>query len=420
MSSGQRAQGAGAERSYAIGPSTLTVRFGDLLDSTADVLVSSDDYLLSMGGGVSAAIARRAGSGIVVDAVKAVPRDLGDVVVTTAGALEARYVFHVVTVGPSGRGVSSGGDDADFDLLKVVTRATRKCLQLADALGVSSIAFPSIGAGVAGIAPEVVAAGMTNALHDTLLSLPRPFRVELCLMPKSWQSEHDSIVFFEELARRSTRPLEPVPPRSGSVGEERSGQAQRILELNSERAQLENQLLATAGDPASAAAVDAALTANSHEMVGAIKELAPTQLFVSYAHDDQEVARQFTNHLSGLNLAGLAIWHDAMIEPGTDWEHELRSALEAAQIGVFLISASFLASPYCVGKEWKRALERRDAGELTLMPVILKPCDWEDFVGHIQVLPEGGQPITGASMADQAMLDVALAIKKRIKAIREG
>ena len=78
------------QRVYAVGLSKLTVQFGDILGSSAEVLVSSDDHLLSMGGGVSRAIARSAGSAIEVDAAKSVPCQLGDVVITTAGALEAR------------------------------------------------------------------------------------------------------------------------------------------------------------------------------------------------------------------------------------------------------------------------------------------------------------------------------------------
>ena len=86
-------------RTYAFGKSTLNILFGDIVDSPADVLVSSDDYQLSMGGGVSYAISAAAGSSLVLDAAKSAPRRLGDVVVTTAGALNARYIFHVITIG---------------------------------------------------------------------------------------------------------------------------------------------------------------------------------------------------------------------------------------------------------------------------------------------------------------------------------
>lgn len=57
----------------------LTIDVGSVLDVPAQVVVSSDDYQLTMGGGVSAAIRMVAGSALVLDAAKAVPRKAGDV-----------------------------------------------------------------------------------------------------------------------------------------------------------------------------------------------------------------------------------------------------------------------------------------------------------------------------------------------------
>jgi O-acetyl-ADP-ribose deacetylase (regulator of RNase III) len=157
------------QRSYAVGNSTLTVRFGDLLESQAEVLVSSDDYLLTMGGGVSAAIARAAGNAIAIDAAKAIPLNLGDVVVTAAGALDARYVFHVVSIGPSADNPFDAiEDEPDTDPLEMIRTATERCISIAATLGVRSIAFPAIGAGVAAIDRAVVAAGMAEAIVDAL------------------------------------------------------------------------------------------------------------------------------------------------------------------------------------------------------------------------------------------------------------
>ena len=80
------------QRTYSIGNSKFVIEFGDLTASTASVLVSSDDYMLTMGGGVSAAIRRAGGEMIMLDASKKVPVKVGDVVVTSAGALAATYL----------------------------------------------------------------------------------------------------------------------------------------------------------------------------------------------------------------------------------------------------------------------------------------------------------------------------------------
>jgi len=45
-------------RVYYFGASRLVIRFGDITTSTADVIVSSDDNYLTMGGGVSSALLR--------------------------------------------------------------------------------------------------------------------------------------------------------------------------------------------------------------------------------------------------------------------------------------------------------------------------------------------------------------------------
>ena len=79
--------------------STLTLEFADITTSESQVLVSSDDSYLTMGGGVSAAIRRTGGNAIALDAAKKIPIKPGDVAVTTAGALRAHYVFHAITLG---------------------------------------------------------------------------------------------------------------------------------------------------------------------------------------------------------------------------------------------------------------------------------------------------------------------------------
>ncbi|MEB3318480.1 MAG: hypothetical protein VKO39_10135, partial [Cyanobacteriota bacterium] len=46
------------------------------------------------------------------------------------------------------------------------------------------------------------------------------------------------------------------------------------------------------------------------------------------------------------------------------------------------VSPGFLASAYCNGIELKRALERHERGEARVIPVLLKPVDWEGEHHH--------------------------------------
>ena len=81
-------------KEYHINNSTIKIIFGNILDSQVEVIVSSDDCHITMGGGVSMAIKRKEGTGaIMLDAKKNIPAEIGDVVVSTAGtSIEAASV----------------------------------------------------------------------------------------------------------------------------------------------------------------------------------------------------------------------------------------------------------------------------------------------------------------------------------------
>ncbi|WP_083828070.1 macro domain-containing protein [Candidatus Frankia meridionalis] len=145
-----------------------------------------------MGGGVSAAIRAAAGNALMLDAAKSVPCKVGDVVVTTAGALRARYIFHAITIGPD-------GSEAARD---VVRRATRRCLELATALNVSSISFPALGTGAAGFSMEDSAVAMTEVMADYVRLTSRPLDIDLYFFPRENSSPIGYVRFYEEFARR--------------------------------------------------------------------------------------------------------------------------------------------------------------------------------------------------------------------------
>jgi O-acetyl-ADP-ribose deacetylase (regulator of RNase III) len=154
----------GQATNYSIGDATFAVSFSDITTAQAEVLVSSDDNYLSMGGGVSHAIARRAGASLIADARKHIPLNLGDVAVTSAGELSAKFVFHGVTID------LNRGAYADAD---TICRITRRCLEIADVLGVREIAFPALGTGAAHVPAEPCAEAMTREIARFLAASPR-------------------------------------------------------------------------------------------------------------------------------------------------------------------------------------------------------------------------------------------------------
>jgi hypothetical protein len=90
--------------------------------------------------------------------------------------------------------------------------------------------------------------------------------------------------------------------------------------------------------------------------------------------------------------------------------------LNAAQIILLLISSDFLASDYCYGVEMKRAIERHDLGEATVIPVILRDVDWgRSSFAQLQALPRDARPVTSWLNIDEAFADVARGIRRIIE-----
>ena len=135
----------------------------------------------------------------------------------------------------------------------------------------------------------------------------------------------------------------------------------------------------------------------------------PLKLFYCYAHEDKVLRGALDSHLSILRRQGLIdVWYDGQISPGADWECEIERRLSTADIVLLLVSAAFLASDYCFGIEMKQALQRHEEGTARVIPIILRPVDWEDTpFSKLQVLPSGGKPVTKWQDPDEACEDIA-------------
>ncbi|MDE7090037.1 MAG: TIR domain-containing protein, partial [Prevotella sp.] len=186
--------------------STLTVRFGNIIETEAEVIVSSDDCYVNMGGGVSFAILRTGGDSIMKDAQKMVPVPLGDVIVTTAGDMKhQKYVFHCITIDKTrSMDIMSSKVTEDDVLNYLLQHAVDKCFQLMLAMDLTSIAFPTIGAGSARIPIQKVIEQMSEAIARNLSRTNKKLNVELyCYDIYKLCSESDIITLFENLAAKA-------------------------------------------------------------------------------------------------------------------------------------------------------------------------------------------------------------------------
>jgi anti-anti-sigma factor len=148
--------------------------------------------------------------------------------------------------------------------------------------------------------------------------------------------------------------------------------------------------------------------------------MRPLNVFYSYSHHDEKLRDELEIHLTLLRRQGLITnWHDRMIDPGQDWKNVSDDALESADLVLLLVSPSFIASDYCYDVEVQRAIERHDAGQARVIPIIARPVDWIDApFGKLQALPTNGKPITTWRNRDAAFKDIVDGIRMIVKKFR--
>jgi TIR domain-containing protein len=136
-------------------------------------------------------------------------------------------------------------------------------------------------------------------------------------------------------------------------------------------------------------------------------------IFYSYAHKDKKLRERLDTHLALLKHEGLINqWHDRDISAGKLWAEEIDAHLKNARIILLLVSSDFNASDYCYGIEMQEAIKRQVAGEARVIPIILRPCDWETApFGKLQALPKDKKPVTTWSNRDLAFTEIAKGIR---------
>lgn len=146
------------------------------------------------------------------------------------------------------------------------------------------------------------------------------------------------------------------------------------------------------------------------------------ELFYAYSHKDERLRDKLETHLSILKRNGIiSSWHDRKIPAGAGWTGEIDEHLNRAAIILLLVSADFIASDYCYDKEMMRAMERHELGEAKVVPVILRPCDWQGApFGKLQGLPKDMKPVTSWTSRDEAFKSIAMGIRKVAEELREG
>lgn len=140
------------------------------------------------------------------------------------------------------------------------------------------------------------------------------------------------------------------------------------------------------------------------------------KLFISYSHKDEPYREALEERLAMLKRNNIvSVWHDRKILAGDDWKDQIDGNLESADIILFLISSSFLASDYCFDVEVKKAMEKHNAGTAKIIPIVVRACDWHECeFSRFQAVPKDAKPIALWENEDSAWLDAVTGLKRHI------
>lgn len=147
-----------------------------------------------------------------------------------------------------------------------------------------------------------------------------------------------------------------------------------------------------------------------------------SQVFFSYSHKDEELRDALEVHLAMLKRQGLIeAFHDRRIVAGESLDNAIDAYLETADVILCLVSPDFINSDYCYSREMGRALERHAKDEASVIPVILRHCEWEQTpLKGLRGTPRDNKPVKAWSDPDEALNYVAQDIRRAVEARSKG
>ncbi len=143
-------------------------------------------------------------------------------------------------------------------------------------------------------------------------------------------------------------------------------------------------------------------------------------VFISYSRRDAEWKGRLADHLSVAEKQGqLNQWFDTRIGAGEDWEPQIETAMNTASVAILLVTANYLNSEYVLNKELPLLLQRRASDGLRVIPILVKPCDWEavDWLKRMNIRPDPKRPISAGNehQIDSDFTAIAKEIRELLK-----
>ena len=102
--------------------------------------------------------------------------------------------------------------------------------------------------------------------------------------------------------------------------------------------------------------------------------IEPIKIFYCYAPQDKKLRDKLESHLMALKRLGqITLRLNREILAGTDWSQVQDARFQMADLILLLVSPDFIASDYHYGIEMRHALEKHEAGNVWVIPIILRP-----------------------------------------------
>lgn len=114
-----------------------------------------------------------------------------------------------------------------------------------------------------------------------------------------------------------------------------------------------------------------------------------TRVFICYSQEDKEHYQRLLMHLTpDIRNNGLDVWDTTRIQAGTHAHKEIQDAVQSARVAIVLVSIDVMASNDIWKDQLSPLLEAAKQREVTLLPVLVKPCDYESILGDIWFVNE--------------------------------
>lgn len=126
---------------------------------------------LALGSGYGTAIQQRGGPSIKQELNALGGVEMGRAVITGAGAMKAKHIIH-----------ACGPKFHEPELKRKLQQCVRSALEVADANGLGSIAFPPLGAGFYGVPIDLCATVMRDVIADYVRSGTSLNQIIICVI----------------------------------------------------------------------------------------------------------------------------------------------------------------------------------------------------------------------------------------------